>query len=210
MHGPAAPLAVVLALTAAVSAGCASDSAGTERRNLTNTTGPSSTTSERPSGSPVQARGSFLVEVACPDCFGTDGLGDVYLVNAASPEPLRGELRSLTRARLLARLAAVRPQRHADAELRGTLIALRALARRVQALAAEERELKREIEARVTQLAPALPDERGVGPVAAAQVLLSWSHHGRFRSEAAFARLGGAAPIPAASGLVRRHRLDHG
>jgi transposase len=102
----------------------------------------------------------------------------------------------------------VRPDRHRDAELRGTLIALRALARRVQALTAEERELKRQIEALVAQLAQALLDEPGVGPIAAAQVLISWSHHGRFRSEAAFARLAGAAPIPASSGRVRRHRLD--
>ncbi|MGH3084912.1 MAG: transposase, partial [Gaiellaceae bacterium] len=39
---------------------------------------------------------------------------------------------------------------------------------------------------------------------------LSWSHRGRFRSEAAFARLAGAAPIPASSGRVLRHRLDPG
>jgi transposase len=44
----------------------------------------------------------------------------------------------------------------------------------------------------------------------AAQVLISWSHRGRFRSEAAFARLAGAAPIPASSGRVLRHRLDPG
>jgi transposase len=40
------------------------------------------------------------------------------------PEPLRGELRPLTRARLLQRLQAVRPTRHHDPELRGTLLAL--------------------------------------------------------------------------------------
>ena len=82
------------------------------------------------------------------------------------------------------------------------------IARRVQALAAEERELKREIQALVARLAGALLDEPGIGPVAAAQVLLSWSHRGRFRSEAAFARLAGAAPIPASSGQTVRYRLD--
>src|SRR5262249_6785555 len=100
--------------------------------------------------------------------------------------PLRGELRSLTRARLLGRLAAMRPDRHGDAQLRGTLIALRALARRVQALTVEERELKRELQALVVQLAPALLDEPGVGPATAAQVLITWSHRGRFHSDAAF------------------------
>ena len=95
-----------------------------------------------------------------------------------------------------------------DAELRGTLIALRALARRVQALTAEERELKHELEALVAQLAPPLLAEPGVGPVSAAQALISWSHPGRVRSEAAFARLAAAAPIPATSGQTVRNRLD--
>jgi transposase len=47
-----------------------------------------------------------------------------------------------------------------------------------------------------------------VGPLAAAQVVLSWSHRGRIRSEAAFARLAGCAPIPASSGQTIRYRLD--
>jgi transposase len=42
-----------------------------------------------------------------------------------TPEPLRSELRPLTRTQLLRRLATVRPQRHRDVELRGTLQALR-------------------------------------------------------------------------------------
>ena len=127
------------------------------------------------------------------------------------PEPLRSELRTLTRARLLRRLQAVRPERRRhDPELRGTLLALRAVARRVQQLTLEERELKHEIEALALELAPQLLAEPGVGPVAAAQLLLSWSHPGRLRSEAAFARLAGCAPLPASSGKTIRHRLDRG
>jgi transposase len=41
-------------------------------------------------------------------------------------------------------------------------------------------------------------------------VLVSWSHAGRLRSEAAFAALAGANPIPACSGRVIRHRLNRG
>jgi transposase len=37
-----------------------------------------------------------------------------------------------------------------------------------------------------------------------------WSHAGRLRSEAAFAALAGANPIPASSGQVTRHRLNRG
>jgi transposase len=125
-----------------------------------------------------------------------------------TPEPLRGELRPLTRAQLLRRLAAVRPERRRDLELRGTLQALRASARRVQQLTDEERELGREIETLTRTLAPQLLDQPGVGPLAAAQLVISWSHPGRIRSEAAFARLAGCAPIPASSGQTIRHRLD--
>jgi transposase len=125
-----------------------------------------------------------------------------------APEPLRSELRPLTRARLLQRLAATRPHGRQDPELRGSLLALRSIARRILQLTAEERELAREIEATTRILAPQLLDQPGVGPHAAAQLVLSWSHQGRITSEAAFARLAGAAPIPASSGRTIRYRLD--
>jgi transposase len=123
-------------------------------------------------------------------------------------EPLRSELRPLTRARLLSRLTEARPDRRHDPELRGTQLALKAVARRIQRLTEEERELAREIEKLTRALAPQLLDEPGIGPLLAAQVVLSWSHHGRVVSEAAFARLAGAAPIPASSSQTTRHRLD--
>ncbi len=44
----------------------------------------------------------------------------------------------------------------------------------------------------------------------AAQLIVTWSHPGRLRSEAAFARLAGVAPIPASSGQTIRHRLSRG
>ena len=138
------------------------------------------------------------------------GLCQLRGLLVSAPEPLRAELRSLTRAQLLRRLAAVRPEGRQDPELRGTLLALRALARRVKALTAEERELAREIETLTRKLAPQLLAQPGVGPLAAAQVLISWSHRGRITSEAAFARLAGCAPIPASSGQTVRYRLDRG
>ena len=138
------------------------------------------------------------------------GLCQLRGLLVSAPEPLRAELRSLTRAQLLRRLVAVRPHGRQDPELRGTLLALRALARRVNALTVEERELAREIETLTRKLAPQLLAQPGVGPLAAAQVLISWSHHGRITSEAAFARLAGCAPIPASSGQTIRYRLDRG
>jgi transposase len=125
-----------------------------------------------------------------------------------TPEPLRSELRPLSRAQLLRRLAAVRPDRQRDVELRGTLLALRTVARRVQQLTAEERSLAQEIDTLTRALAPQLLDQPGIGPLAAAQIVISWSHRGRIRTEAAFARLAGVAPIPASSGQTIRYRLD--
>jgi transposase len=136
------------------------------------------------------------------------GLCQLRDLLVTTPEPLRAELRPLTRARLLARLATSRPERRQDPELRGALLALRSVARRVQQLTLEERELAREIKALTEKLAPQLLDQPGIGPLLAAQVVLSWSHKGRFPSEAAFARLAGVAPIPASSGQTIRYRLD--
>jgi len=136
------------------------------------------------------------------------GLCQLRDLLVTTPEPLRRELRPLSRAQLLRRLAALRPDRRRDVELRGTLQALRTVARRVQHLTTEERELAREIEQLTRTLAPQLLDQPGVGPLAAAQLIISWSHPGRIRSEAAFARLAGCAPIPASSGQTIRYRLD--
>jgi hypothetical protein len=136
------------------------------------------------------------------------GLCQLQDLLVTTPEPLRNELRPLTRARLLRRLAATRPERRHDPELRGALLALRSVARRVLQLTAEERELAREIESITRKLAPQLLEQPGVGPLAAAQLVLSWSHPGRITTEAAFARLAGCAPIPASSGQTIRYRLD--
>ncbi|MGB0971452.1 MAG: transposase [Mycobacterium sp.] len=58
---------------------------------------------------------------------------------------------------------------------------------------------------------PALPDEPGICVLTAAHLLVSWSHPGRCRDEAAFARLGGVAPLEATSGQTQtRHRLSLG
>ena len=54
---------------------------------------------------------------------------------------------------------------------------------RIQLLQAEADELHTEIAALVHAAAPWLPELPGVGPISAAQVLVSWSHAGRLRSE---------------------------
>jgi transposase len=81
------------------------------------------------------------------------------------------------------------------------------------ALAQAERELKEnraQLQAIVDDIAPGLTSRYGVGPVSAAQAIVSFSHPGRCRNEAAFAALSGTNPIPASSGKTTRHRLNRG
>lgn len=67
-----------------------------------------------------------------------------------------------------------------------------------------------ELAALVTDLAPALLALPGTGPITAAQAIVSFSHPGRCRNDAAFAALAGTAPLLAASGRTSRHRLNRG
>jgi transposase len=92
-----------------------------------------------------------------------------------------------------------------------TVIALRALARRHQQLSAEITELDALIAPLVTAINPALCALVGVGPEVAGQLLVTAGDNPhRLRSEAAFAMLCGAAPLPASSGRTDRHRLNRG
>jgi len=130
------------------------------------------------------------------------------IVNA--PEPLRQELRMLTTADQLRRCARMRTRLSQSVEQRSTVIALRSTAQRAIALETEAATLEAELAQLVRNAAPTLLEEPGVGVISAAQLLVAWSHRGRFRSEAAFAALAGTAPIPASSGRTVRYRLNRG
>jgi transposase len=125
-----------------------------------------------------------------------------------APEELRAELRGLVTNRQIRHCAGLRDRPARSLEHRLTVRALRSTARRIQLLAAEAAELRVELERLVAAIAPWLLELPGVGPISAAQVLVSWSYAGRLRSEAAFAALAGVNPIPASSGQVTRHRLN--
>jgi transposase len=126
------------------------------------------------------------------------------------PDALREELRRLPTTRLLDRCSRLRQRAAAPPEELAARVTLRMLARRARAATVEADELELAIAAHVRVLAPALLDEPGVGTIVAAQLLVAWSHHGRLRSEAAFARLAGVAPLPASSGQTVRYRLSRG
>ncbi|MET8745667.1 IS110 family transposase [Streptomyces sp. NPDC004728] len=64
---------------------------------------------------------------------------------------------------------------------------------------------------RVTAHDPGLRAAHGVGPDTAAQLLVTaGGNPDRMRTEASFAALCGAAPVPASSGRTNRHRLSRG
>ncbi len=138
------------------------------------------------------------------------GLNQLRALVVSAPDRLRERLRGRPAAALVRACARLRPQRRQQPELYATALALRCCARRVEQATREADELERELSLLVAELAPQLLALYGVGPISAAQVLVSWSHPGRFKSEAAFARLSGAPPIPASSGRTIRHRLDRG
>jgi hypothetical protein len=105
-----------------------------------------------------------------------------------APEQLRHELRRLPVTTLVQRCRRFRRSGSRTPDELAIVLALRSLARRIEAATAEADELEREILEHVRALVPELLDEPGVGPIVAAQLIVTWSHRDRVRSEAAFAR----------------------
>jgi transposase len=138
----------------------------------------------------------------------TRAINHLKALIVSAPEDLRAPLRTMTSDAQISYCAALRTRPTRDLEYRTTTRVLKCTAQRVLALRAEANELEADINQLVTTMAPQLLALPGVGPVSAAQVLISWSHPGRFRSEAAFVMFSGAAPIPASSGRTTRHRLN--
>ena len=137
----------------------------------------------------------------------TAALNQLQAVVVTAPEELRSRLRGLS-GEQLARQTARLSQREDESAL--TCRVLRRLARRAQHLERELAELDAELETIVTQLVPELLSESGVGPVCAAQLVVSSGDPTRMASEASFAALAGTSPVEASSGLTQRHRLNRG
>lgn len=135
----------------------------------------------------------------------TDAQRQCFSLVIAAPEALRSKVSGRGLPAMVRCFARLRIQPNWDTETRITASVLRDLARRALELAAEAARHEKEILAIVRSWRPDLLERRGVGPIVAASVLCAWSHPGRVRSEAAFAMLGGTAPIPANSGKVTTH-----
>jgi transposase len=137
-----------------------------------------------------------------------DAQRQLHALVVAAPELLPERLRIRSTPQLVAACARLRVQASWDVETATTAATLRSLARRIRELTAEAADHRQAIPELVRAWRPDLLARPGVGPIVAATVLCAWSHPGRCRSDAAFAMLGGAAPIPASSGQTIRVRLN--
>lgn len=118
------------------------------------------------------------------------------------------DARSSLRDAQITAVAAWRTSTSTEPVIRIARAEAKRLALAVKDLTARLAENHKELGQLTEELAPGLQSVAGVGPVTGAIVICAYSHHGRIRSEAAFAALGGVAPRPASSGNTTRHRLN--
>jgi transposase len=127
-----------------------------------------------------------------------------------APELLRARFRGQSTIAMVATATNLRLNARWDIETTTSATALRALARRINALNEEADAHEATLRAIVASWRPDLLELTGVGPIVAATVLCAWSHPGRCRNDAAFASLAGVAPLEASSGKHISHRLNRG
>jgi len=125
-----------------------------------------------------------------------------------APDDLRQALRGLSTPRQASKCRSLRVRASQPVAEQILRTELRRLATHIGTWDRELRANEAQLRQLVAQVMPALLGQSGVGPMSAAQLLVSWSHPGRCRSEAAFAALAGVSPLAASSGKITRHRLN--
>lgn len=147
----------------------------------------------------------------------TQALITLKALLVTAPPELRETLQGLPKRTLVDRCAALRPgplttsAGAPTSPAASAKHALRALARRWLALDEEIAAHDAVLEALTRAHAPQLLGRFGVGAdTAAAALVLAGDNPERVRSEAAFAKLCGACPVPASSGRTARFRLNRG
>ena len=172
--------------------------------------------SGRASGAPkgrdgaVEAIRALMVAKRSARAERTQAINQARALIVTGPDELRARFAGHRPAQLVEAIASLRP-RPGDVPGYATRVALRELGRRAQFLDAQLDRLDELIGPLVTARAPGLLALHGVGPDTAALLLIAAGDHPeRLRSESSWAHLCGAAPIPASSGKVSRHRLNRG
>jgi transposase len=128
------------------------------------------------------------------------------------PESVRSRFKDRPKTALVSEVAKLRPRNGSDPILYTTLVTMRGLARRIEMLNSEIKSLDAILTELVTNTAPSLVGLYGVGTDTAASLLVTAGDNPeRLTSEASWAHLCGASPIPAGSGKTNgRHRLNRG
>jgi len=161
-------------------------------------------------GGAVEAIRALMVAKRSARAERTQTVNQARSLLVTGPDDLRARFAGYTVAALVSGMASLRPRPGSTVGY-ATRIALRELGRRAEFLDGQLGRLDELIIPLVTARAPALLALHGVGPDTAALLLIAAGDHPeRLRSEAAWAHLCAAAPIPASSGRVTRHRLNPG
>jgi transposase len=135
-------------------------------------------------------------------------LGQLILT---APAALRAQLDQQSRTAQVHTCARLRPGPDLDDPTQATKTALRRLARRISDLTTEIDQATADLDTLTRRHQPQLTTQVGVGPIAAAQLLITAGDNpDRMTSPAAFVALCGANPIPASSGQTVRYRLNRG
>jgi transposase len=141
----------------------------------------------------------------------TAAINQIKAMVVSAPDAVREKYRRLTTLRMIEAIARCRPDAQADPWAQSVLTAAKMLAQRVQFLETQAEALQGQIDAFVAEANPGLRAAYGIGADTAAQLLITaGTNPHRLHSEAAFAALCGAAPVPASSGKTNRHRLCRG
>jgi transposase len=135
----------------------------------------------------------------------------IHAVVATAPDQLRADLNRLSIPAVVAIAVDYQPD-DPTGPLGAAQLALRSYATRWRHLSQEIDTLQGHIRQLVDRAAPpALLDETGVGPLVAADLLITaGANPDRLWSEGSFAALCGSSPVAASSGLQQRHRLNRG
>jgi transposase len=128
-----------------------------------------------------------------------------------APEPIRVRFKDRYKTGLVTEAANMRPHKGSDPIIFTTNLMIRNLARRIQGLNAEIKQIDRMLTDLIVGTAPSVLDLHGIGADTAASLLVAAGDNpDRIHNERSWAHLCGVTPIPASSGKITRHRLNRG
>ena len=129
-----------------------------------------------------------------------------------APEPIRVRFKDRYKTRLITEAANMRPRKGSDPIVYRTNLVIRGLARRIQTLNTETKNIDGALTQLINKATPSLLALHGVGVDTAASLLVAAGDNPeRLHNERSWAHLCGVTPIPANSGKVTtRFRLNRG